>query len=269
MTGVSWAHPAIGLMVENKHAMNRKRISGGKIVQGDENYFSKDLQLSCRLVYLCSSFNQKVKPLGESINTAVETGTEQRIFEAAREEFIVKGLEGAKMQDIADRAGINKALLHYYFRTKERLFEAVAKQVLGRVFPVLRNLLESELPLEEKLDQIVDMYVETVSRNSFVPLFVITEMNKRPQHFFERILPGELPKPQKLVQQLETAAQEGRIRAIEPVHLVSNILAMCVFPFLARPMLCGVMGLSDQDWKHYVDGRKAEIKRFVRDALRP
>ncbi len=207
--------------------------------------------------------------MSESLNTAAETGTEQRIFEAAREEFVAKGLEGAKMQDIADRAGINKALLHYYFRTKDRLFEAVAKQVLGRVFPVLRNLLESELPLEEKLDKIVDMYVDTVSRNSFVPLFVITEMNKRPQHFFDNIVPGELPKPHKLVQQVEEAVREGRIRAIEPVHLVSNVLAMCVFPFLARPMLCGVMGLNEQDWKHYVDGRKAEVKRFVRDALRP
>lgn len=181
----------------------------------------------------------------------------------------MKGLEGAKMQDIADRAGINKALLHYYFRTKDRLFEAVVKQVIGRAFPVMRNMLESDLPLEEKLDKVIDMYVETVSRNPFVPLFLITEMNKRPQHFFDNIVPGELPKPQKLVQQLEEAAREGRIRVIEPAHLVSNVLAMCVFPFLARPMLCGVMGLNEQDWKHYVDGRKAEVKRFVRDALRP
>lgn len=198
-----------------------------------------------------------------------EMGTEQRIFEAARQAFIEKGLEGAKMQEIADRAGINKALLHYYFRTKEKLFEAVTKQVIGRVFPVLRNMLESDLPLEEKLDNLIDLYVDTVSRNTFVPLFVITEMNKRPDNFLANIVPGPLPKPQKLMQQLELATAEGRIRPIEPAHLISNVLAMCVFPFLAKPMLCAVMGMDHQQWLHYVNGRKAEVKRFVHDALRP
>ena len=198
-----------------------------------------------------------------------EMGTEQRIFEAARQAFIEKGLEGAKMQEIADRAGINKALLHYYFRTKEKLFEAVTKQVIGRVFPVLRNMLESDLPLEEKLDNLIDLYVDTVSRNTFVPLFVITEMNKRPDNFLANIVPGPLPKPQKLMQQLELATAEGRIRPIEPAHLISNVLAMCVFPFLAKPMLCAVMGMDDQHWQHYVNERKAEVKRFVHGALRP
>jgi AcrR family transcriptional regulator len=213
--------------------------------------------------------NQTVKSADKEPVPPTEVGTEQRIFEAARQSFIEKGLEGAKMQEIADRAGINKALLHYYFRTKEKLFEAVTKQVIGRVFPVLRNMLESDLPLEEKLDNLIDLYVDIVSRNTFVPLFVITEMNKRPDNFLANIVPGPLPKPQKLVEQLELATAEGRIRPIEPAHLISNVLAMCVFPFLAKPMLCAVMGMDDQHWQHYVNERKAEVKRFVHGALRP
>jgi len=219
--------------------------------------------------YLCGMIDQKVKPLGKQPVSPEDMGTEQRIFEAAREEFIQKGLEGAKMQEIADRAGINKALLHYYFRTKDKLFEAVTKQVIGRVFPMLRKTLESDLPLEEKLDNMIDLYIDTVSRNTFVPLFVITEMNKRPDHFFANILPGELPKPQKLIEQLHEAIAEGRVRHIEPAHLISNVLAMCVFPFLARPMLRAVMGMDNQEWQHYVNGRKAEVKRFVHGALKP
>ena len=77
--------------------------------------------------------------------------TEQKIFDAAHEVFTQKGMDGAKMQEIADRAGINKALLHYYYRSKEKLYEMVAKAVIGRAVPVIQNLIESDEPLEQKI----------------------------------------------------------------------------------------------------------------------
>ena len=107
-----------------------------------------------------------------------DDSSEQRIFDAAHEVFVQKGLHGAKMQEIADRAGINKALLHYYYRSKEKLFETVVRAVIHRVVPVLRELIESDKPLFEKIDFFIHFYLQTISRNPFVPLFLINEINK-------------------------------------------------------------------------------------------
>lgn len=194
--------------------------------------------------------------------------TEQRIFDAAREVFVQKGLDGAKMQEIADRAGINKALLHYYYRTKEKLYETVAKAVLSRAVPLVRELVESEHPLEEKIERFIDLYVDLISRNPFIPLFLISEMNKHPQHFYDNILPKELPKPERFFQQVNDEIAAGRLRPIPPQHLLVNIVSLCIFPFLAKPMLQIILGMRGYEMQEFYRERKAVIKDFVFAAIR-
>lgn len=193
--------------------------------------------------------------------------TEQKIFDAAREVFIQKGLDGAKMQEIADKAGINKALLHYYYRTKEKLYEMVAKAVLNHVFPIIRELLESEHPLEEKIRRFIGLYIGVISYNPFLPLFIITEMNKRPEHFFENIIPPNLPKPAVIIRQIEEAIAEGKIRPMAPQHILVNIISMCVFPFVAKPMMRVVLGLNPEEARHFLKERKEAVTDFVLNAL--
>ncbi|MCC7504943.1 MAG: TetR/AcrR family transcriptional regulator [Saprospiraceae bacterium] len=195
--------------------------------------------------------------------------TEQRIFDAAHQVFVQKGLDGAKMQEIADHAGINKALLHYYFRTKEKLFEMVAKAVINRAFPAVQQLIEADMPLEQKIDRFVDFYIDLISRNPFVPLFIIGEINKHPDQFFEKIIPAAPPRPERFFRQVEEAVAEGRIRPISPRHLLVNVLSMCVFPIVARPMLRIVMGMSSQELNQFLKERKEEVKAFIFAALRP
>ena len=195
--------------------------------------------------------------------------TEQRIFDAARELFVQKGLDGAKMQEIADRAGINKALLHYYYRSKEKLYEMVAKAVINRAFPVIRQLVESEEPLEQKITRFIDFYIELISKNTFIPLFIITELNKHPDRFFESIFPTNLPKPEVFFRQVEEEIARGNIRPIKPQHLLVNIVSMCVFPFVAKPMLRIVLGLSQEEINQFLAERKEEVKRFVFQAIKP
>ncbi|MCC7466595.1 MAG: TetR/AcrR family transcriptional regulator, partial [Saprospiraceae bacterium] len=130
----------------------------------------------------------------EKTNPEAES-TEQRIFEAAHEVFTQKGMDGAKMQEIADKAGINKALLHYYYRSKEKLYEAVVKAIMAKAVPNVRKVLESDLPLEEKITRFIDFYIGLISRNTFIPLFIISESNKHPDRFFEQVLPKDLPQP--------------------------------------------------------------------------
>ncbi|MBU6340510.1 MAG: TetR family transcriptional regulator [Bacteroidetes bacterium] len=199
----------------------------------------------------------------------VQETTEQKIFDAAHELFVQKGLDGAKMQEIADKAGINKALLHYYYRTKEKLFEMVAKAIIHQGVPVFRKKLESDKPLEEKIAEFVDSYIDLIRLNPFMPVFIISEMNKHPQHFFEKIMPAELPKPQKFIRQIEEAVAEGRIRPVNPQHLVVNIMALCAFPFVARPMMQMVLGLNAHEIEAFFKQRKTEVTEFIFAALRP
>lgn len=195
--------------------------------------------------------------------------TEQKIFDAAHEVFVQKGMDGAKMQEIADKAGINKALLHYYYRSKEKLYAAVAKAVLSRAAPMVGNLIESDRPLEEKIRHFIEFYINTISKNPFIPLFILSEINKHPDHFFEQILPKDLPRPQVFIRQVEEEIAAGRIRAVNPYHLAVNVIAMCVFPFIARPMIRFAMGLNSAELKSFLEERKTQVTEFVLASLRP
>ncbi|MCC6282808.1 MAG: TetR/AcrR family transcriptional regulator [Saprospiraceae bacterium] len=195
--------------------------------------------------------------------------TEQKIFDAAHEVFLQKGMDGAKMQEIADLAGINKALLHYYYRSKEKLYEAVARAIIGHAAPVISQLIESELPLEEKIRHFIDFYIGVISRNPFIPLFIISEINKHPERFIETILPKELPKPQVFMRQVEEEIAAGRIREIHPKHLIINIISMCIFPFIAKPMARFALGLNSAEMKLFLEERRDQVTEFVLAALRP
>lgn len=194
---------------------------------------------------------------------------EQKIFDAAHEIFLQKGMDGAKMQEIADRAGINKALLHYYYRSKEKLYEAVARAILSKAVPAVRQIIENEQPLEEKIPRFIDFYITLISRNTFIPLFIITEVNKHPERFFDHVLPPELPKPTIFFQQVEAEVAAGRIRPIKPQHLIVNTIAMCVFPFVGKPMIRILLGMSTDEMHAFMKERKAQVTEFVLASLRP
>jgi len=210
--------------------------------------------------------------MAESIKTervGAEDSTEQRIFEAARDVFIQKGMEGAKMQEIADRAGLNKALLHYYYRSKEKLFEMVARSIINRAIPIIRKTIESDEPLHQKIAGFIDFYINLINHNPFVPLFIISEMNKHPDSFFEKIMPIGVPKPQIFLKQVEEAIERGEIKPIKPEHLLINVVSMCVFPFLGKPMLRIVLAMDPAELKQFYEERTEVVKQFVFAALRP
>lgn len=199
----------------------------------------------------------------------VPDSTEAKIFEAAHKIFVKKGMDGTKMQEIADEAGINKALLHYYYRSKEKLYEMVARGVIRVAMPRLRAILEGDLPLEEKLDNLVEKYIDLLRANPFMPLFLVNELNRHPENFQKLILPKELPRPDAFFKQVEQAVAEGKIRPIDPRHLVANVLAMCIFPVLAKPILQLFLGMDERVYKKFMDERKAEVKAFIFHSLKP
>jgi AcrR family transcriptional regulator len=111
----------------------------------------------------------------------IEKPTEEKIFEAATEVFTDKGMDGARMQDIANQAGINKALLHYYYRTKDQLFNAVFDKIAGKMFAKFAPVLDENLSLEEKIRFFMRQHIEFLEQNPRLPIFLLNEMNRNPE----------------------------------------------------------------------------------------
>lgn len=203
-------------------------------------------------------------PFGE-----LTDNTEQRIFAAAHAIFTQRGMDGAKMQDIADFAGINKALLHYYYRSKDKLYEAVVRFILNKSMPVVREILEREIPLMEKITGFINQYMGIIRDNPFIPMFILSEINKHPDRFFRQILPGDLPRPHFFFRQVEESISRGEIRTIDPRHLVVNMISMCVFPFIGKPMMQLIMGMSEEEMDCFLQERSEVVTEFVFQSLRP
>lgn len=194
--------------------------------------------------------------------TLAGESTENQIRMAAREVFISRGFEGARMQEIADRAGINKALLHYYFRSKDKLFEAVFSEVAGNLFPAMRQILVAELGIREKITFLVKIYLKGIGENPFIPAFVLNTLNTNPERFLAYIKKAEI-NPRMLQKQIDEEAALGLIRQIKAEHLMVNIIAMCIFPFIARPVIQNIFNMDDEKYTAYLESREAEILDFV------
>jgi TetR/AcrR family transcriptional regulator len=206
-----------------------------------------------------------------------DTDTEQRILEAARTVFLRDGTAGARMQEIAREAGVNQALLHYYFRTKERLSAAVFQQIASRIFPALAQTLAADISLDEKIDGLIGVYLENLSRNPFVPGYLISELHHHPERVQQLLTVAIGADPQavlpplfkKLEKQIDERVRAGTMRRIQAHQLVINLISLCIFPFAARPMLSIVFGMDDPAFARFIDQRRKEVPEFVRNALRP
>lgn len=193
---------------------------------------------------------------------------ERNIFLAAQQVFYERGYDGARMQEIADRAGINKAMLHYYYRSKERLFDAVFEKTLGSILPRVVEPLSSDLPLGIKIRRFVETYIDQLQQNPKIPGFLVHELNRNPERLGQVALAHVGPVLPKLRAQIEEAVVEGRIRSIRAEDLVANLVSMCVFPFLARPVMQVVMGLTEPEYDDLLNARKHSVTEFIFNALR-
>jgi AcrR family transcriptional regulator len=199
--------------------------------------------------------------------TEDEKDTEQRIFEAACRVFQRHGYGGARMQDIADEADINKSMLHYYYRSKDQLFQQVYQQQMGRILPVMFELWNADLPLDEKVEKIIDNFYSFLETNPRMPHFFIHEMNENPERFRKFVVYLELESHQKFNGQIEHEVEQGNIADIDPRQLPVSIVALILFPFLARPMGKSVSGLNDAQYNQFLEERKAFLVNFILNGI--
>ena len=195
--------------------------------------------------------------------------TEEKILEAARTVFTQKGYAAARMQEIADVAEINKGLLHYYFRSKERLFHAVFEEAFGRVVKHVNHIFESNLPLFEKIEGFVEKYMDTLLENPEVPAFVVNELNQKGEAFVKELMQKrQKPNPMPLIMQIQMEVDAGKIRQVNPFQLVLSLLSMCAFPFIARPLFKSFAQIDDRMYMQLMESRKKEIVDLVINGIK-
>ncbi|PKD44473.1 TetR/AcrR family transcriptional regulator [Rhodohalobacter barkolensis] len=196
-------------------------------------------------------------------NEKESSSTELKIFEAARDVFQSKGLEGARMQEIADKADINKSMLHYYYRSKEKLFEKVYELSIIKLMPQVASLLNEEMPLDVKLRKFSMKYLELVKANPDIPLFVIHEMNKNPGRLKKFIAKEIGKRVQPFLDQLKEEREKGNTVNLPPEQIFVNIMAMLVFPFLGRPVLQVIFDMDEEAFSQFIAVREAFMPDYL------
>jgi TetR/AcrR family transcriptional regulator len=183
-----------------------------------------------------------VKPKSKT-NRLINASPESRILAAARSEFIERGLRGARMQSIADRASVNKALLHYYFRSKEKLYDSVLQDIMRTLLGAVRAQLPRETGQDDfrsLLRLMVTSYISTLRKNQDFPRFMLREIVDGGAHL--PVMVNELITsfgdiPLRIHRQLTAQMTQGKIRRVDPIHFALNILGMCIFTFIAQPIV--------------------------------
>ena len=203
------------------------------------------------------------------VKIKIEKSTEEKILAAAKKVFITKGMYGARMQDIADEAGINKALLHYYFRSKEKLFEVIFLEAAQKLFPKINSIFESDIPLFQKIENFAEEYITIMSENPYLPLFVLNEVSQDPEIFIQKMWGKQnLPKPKNFLDQIEKEVRKGTIKKISPLHLLINLISLSIFPFVAKPMIQFTLGLDELQFRNVMEQRKKEVSKFIIDSIK-
>jgi AcrR family transcriptional regulator len=193
-----------------------------------------------------------------------EKDTESKILEAARRVFILKGLDGARMQEIADEAGINKALLHYYFRSKDKLFMKIFIVEFGNFFPrLIPVMLSKDMDIDRKIRHFVDGYIELFLKNPFLPAFVIREINRNPNLFKEFVKESGVD-IKMLNSILTTLSDELGLAQREIMHLLVTLVSSCIFPFAGKPIIEGVLfDGNEKEYRKFLEERKIYVAEFA------
>lgn len=199
-----------------------------------------------------------------------DKSTEKQILDAARKVFLEKGMAAARMQEIADEAGINKALLHYYYRSKERLFERIFREVIEKISSGLQSIFEQEMSIPQRINAIVDVYIDVLLENRYLPLFVLNELNQNPERFSELVKQHLVIHMQRFFTQIQEEGEKGIINPIHPLHLLLNVLGLIIFPFATVPLISRIV---DDEFKPILENllseRKEVVKQFIENAITP
>lgn len=195
-----------------------------------------------------------------------ELAKKEKILKAAREVFVEKGYDGARMQEIANRARVNKALLHYYFTSKDNLYHEIITSTFSTLLSDLSMLFEKDLPLEQQIQQFVERHVDFISRNSDLLKLLFYELIRGdfPVHqSLAELIKHDFQLPKKVINLFQEAMEEGTIRQHDPVQTILSVLSMNIFYFLFAPVFKNIIPVTIQDDAKFIEERKQAIIDLV------
>ena len=196
-----------------------------------------------------------------------EPNTEKRILEAAKKVFHIKGFDGARMQEIADEAGVNKSLVHYYFRNKENLFRSVFEEAFGTLLAKLNEIFFSDLPFLAKIDTFLTYYITFLNQHSYLPLFILNALNDKPEQIRAMMVKRQVS-PERLLNGIREQVKEELHVEVDALHIFINILSLCVFPVLAKPIIRTIFGYSNEQLNQFYEERKVIVPEFILNAFK-
>ncbi len=196
-----------------------------------------------------------------------ELDTEEQIFEAASRVFQRKGYAGARMQEIADEANINKSMLHYYYRSKDKLFQEVFQREVKRLFPVIFGVMDSDQSLPKKIDELIDTYYVFLEKNPHLVQFVLHEMHQNADRFKNFIKEEGIQPPESFLVQIQEEVDKGNMDPVKPEQLVVSIIGLILFPFVARTMIETIFDMDTSNFLHFLKERKEFLSDFILNAI--
>ena len=195
--------------------------------------------------------------------TEKELSTEEKILISASKVFTEKGFSGTRTRDIAEEAGINLALLNYYFRSKEKLFEQVMKAkivlLFGQILPIITD---EKTTLEEKIDLTTEKYIDILSKNPNLPVFVISEIQKKNSELTSIIPIRKVFNNSSLIKQIKEKRPD-----LNPLHFLVTFLGMTIFPFVAKPVFNAFQIIKDDEFQQFIEERRKLIPVWVKTLL--
>jgi AcrR family transcriptional regulator len=203
--------------------------------------------------------------MAKNVKAESDTSTEEKIKMAAHVVFKKKGFAATRTRDIADEAGFNLALLNYYFRSKEKLFDIVMKESIQQFLKGIGGILNNTaLSLIEKVSLVAENYIDMLSAHPDLPLFILSEIRANPEKLALDLNFKEIIMSSHLFKQLQEAAG----KTINPIHFIINIISLTVFPFVASPLLQAIGDLKPRDFNNLVEERKKLIPVWIEAMLK-
>ena len=195
--------------------------------------------------------------------------TEKDILEAAKKIFHEKGYAGARMQAIADEANINKAMLHYYYRSKDILFIKILEGAVETISNYFIPALSSEGSVFEKIERLVYGYTEAISKNPHIPMFVVNELSRDGGNFHTRLREKLNTNSVflKFIGQIQEEQKQGILKPIAPHHLVLTVISLIIFPFITKPAVVSMLNISDARYTEMMQERREIVLDIIRSSF--
>ena len=200
-------------------------------------------------------------------NTKLDPTTEEKIKNAARTVFHKKGYAASRTRDIAEEAGINLALLNYYFRSKEKLFDIIMMETMQGFLTSIKDILNDErTSFEKKIEFIISNYIDLLIAQPDIPLFVLGEIRNEPEVLISKINGKKILMKSHFILQYQQQIKAGKIAAVHPLHFIMNLLGMIVFPFVGSPILKSLGDIKQKEFEILMLQRKKLIPKWI-DAM--